>query len=184
VGICSARRACSAFDRHASQVGQHRLPKLVGMSQSQLGRSKLKITIGSGVNRVEFSGEAAPLLHPMNWSVKDVMIQSPGSRGQHNCELPNYLPSVFPRYLGSVSCTDPRLAQVRTPDCRERSEFLRLEISNFNTHSNLIALAEYRGSQLEPDHHSPADAAGRFRTTRWSVVLLSAQIADQRRLGP
>ena len=45
------------------------------MSQSQLGRSKLKITIGSGVNRVEFSGEAAPLLHRMNWSVKDVMIQ-------------------------------------------------------------------------------------------------------------
>jgi RNA polymerase sigma factor (sigma-70 family) len=28
---------------------------------------------------------------------------------------------------------------------------------------------------LKPDHHSPADAAGRFRTTRWSVVLLSAQ---------
>jgi Sigma-70 region 2 len=28
---------------------------------------------------------------------------------------------------------------------------------------------------LNPDHHSPADLAGRFRTTRWSVVLLSAQ---------
>ena len=28
---------------------------------------------------------------------------------------------------------------------------------------------------MNPDHHSPADAAGRFRTTRWSVVLLSAQ---------
>jgi RNA polymerase sigma factor (sigma-70 family) len=28
---------------------------------------------------------------------------------------------------------------------------------------------------LNPDHHSPADAVGRFRTTQWSVVLLSAQ---------
>jgi biotin operon repressor len=28
---------------------------------------------------------------------------------------------------------------------------------------------------LNPDHHSPADAAGLFRTTRWRVVLLSAQ---------
>ena len=61
------------------------------------------------------------------------------------------------------------------PDLPWRREFLRPEISNFNTRSNLIALAEYRGSQLKPDHHSPADAAGRFRTTRWSVVLLSAQ---------
>jgi hypothetical protein len=68
--------------------------------------------------------------------------------------------------------------------CRERSEFLHLEISNFNTRSNLIALAEYRGSQLKPDHHSPADAAGRFRTTRWSVVLLSAQIAAEGLLDP
>jgi hypothetical protein len=64
------------------------------------------------------------------------------------------------------------------------SEFLQLEISNFNTHSNLIVLIEYRGSQLKPDHHSPTDAAGRFRTTRWSVVLLSTQIAAERRLGP
>jgi hypothetical protein len=47
-----------------------------------------------------------------------------------------------------------------------------------------MALAEYRGSQLKPDHHSPADAAGRFRTTRWSVVLLSAQIAAEGRVGP
>jgi hypothetical protein len=61
---------------------------------------------------------------------------------------------------------------------------LGLEISNFNTRSNLIALAEYRGSQLKPDHHSPADAVGRFRTTRWSVVLLSAQNAAEGRLGP
>ena len=67
---------------------------------------------------------------------------------------------------------------------RERSEFLHLEISNFNTHSNLIVLAEYRGSQLKPDHHSPADAAGRFRTTRWSVVLLSAQAGAEGRLEP
>jgi hypothetical protein len=77
-----------------------------------------------------------------------------------------------------------RLAQVRTPDVPRRSEFLRLEISNFNTHSNLIVLAEYRGSQLKPDHHSPADAAGRFRTTRWSVVLLSAQAGAEGRLEP
>jgi hypothetical protein len=67
---------------------------------------------------------------------------------------------------------------------RERSEFLHLENSNFNTHSNLIVLAEYRGSQLKPDHHSPADAAGRFRTTRWGVVLLSAQGAAEGRLEP
>jgi Protein kinase domain len=33
---------------------------------------------------------------------------------------------------------------------------------------------------LKSDHHSPADAAGRFRTIRWSVVLLSAQIAAER----
>jgi hypothetical protein len=43
---------------------------------------------------------------------------------------------------------------------RERSEFLHLRISNFNTRSNLIALAEYKGSQLKPDRRSPADAAG------------------------
>jgi Protein kinase domain len=61
--------------------------------------------------------------------------------------------------------------------CRERSEFLRLEISNFNARSNLIAFAEHRRSQLKPDHHSPADAVGRFRTTRWSVVLCSAEVA-------
>ena len=62
--------------------------------------------------------------------------------------------------------------------------FLRLEITNFNTRSNLIALVKYRGSQLKPDHHSPADAVGRFRTTRWSVVLLSAQIATEGSLVP
>jgi RNA polymerase sigma factor (sigma-70 family) len=28
---------------------------------------------------------------------------------------------------------------------------------------------------MKTDHHSPADAAGRFCTTRWSAVLLSAQ---------
>jgi RNA polymerase sigma factor (sigma-70 family) len=28
---------------------------------------------------------------------------------------------------------------------------------------------------VKPDHGSPSDGAGRFRTTRWSVVLLSAQ---------
>jgi hypothetical protein len=28
---------------------------------------------------------------------------------------------------------------------------------------------------MKPDHQSSADAAGRFRTTRWSAVLLSAQ---------
>jgi hypothetical protein len=31
---------------------------------------------------------------------------------------------------------------------------------NLNTHSNLIALTEYRGSQLKLDHDSSADAAG------------------------
>ena len=71
-----------------------------------------------------------------------------------------------------------RLAQVRTPDVPRANGFLRLEISNFNTRSNLIALAEYRGSQLKPDYHSPANAVGRFRTTRWSVVLRSAEVAD------
>ena len=34
----------------------------------------------------------------------------------------------------------------------------RLEISNFNTRSNLVTLTEHRGSQLKPDHHSPAGA--------------------------
>ena len=68
--------------------------------------------------------------------------------------------------------------------CRERSEFLRLEISNFNTRSNLIALAEYRGSQLKPDYHSPGASLADFSTTRWSVVLLSAQNAAEGRLGP
>jgi hypothetical protein len=52
--------------------------------------------------------------------------------------------------------------------CRERSEFLRLEISNFNTHSNLIALGEYRGLQLKPDYHSSVDAAWCcFRLRLW-----------------
>ena len=101
MGICSARRACIAFDRHASQVGQHRLPKLVGMSQSQLGRSKLKITIGSGVNRVEFSGEGAPLLHPMNWSVKDVMIQSGKEQGMTKCDFGNSLAELFAPFLAN-----------------------------------------------------------------------------------
>ena len=32
-----------------------------------------------------------------------------------------------------------------------------------------------RGQKLKPEHQSPADAAGRFRTTHWSAVLLSAQ---------
>jgi hypothetical protein len=72
-----------------------------------------------------------------------------------------------------------RLAQVRTPgraaseanSCASKSLILI-------TRSNLIALAEHRGSQLKPDHHSPADAVGRFRTTRWSVVLRSAEVAD------
>jgi hypothetical protein len=31
---------------------------------------------------------------------------------------------------------------------------------NLNTRSNLIALTEYRGSQLMPDYDSSADAAG------------------------
>jgi hypothetical protein len=35
----------------------------------------------------------------------------------------------------------------------------------------------------KPDHHSPADAAGRFRATQWSVMLFSAQIAEGR-VGP
>jgi hypothetical protein len=55
------------------------------MSQSQLGRSKLKITIGSGVNRVEFSGEGAPLLHPMNWSVKRRYDTIFGRAGDNVC---------------------------------------------------------------------------------------------------
>jgi hypothetical protein len=28
---------------------------------------------------------------------------------------------------------------------------------------------------MKPDYQPPADVAGRFRTTRWSAVLLSAQ---------
>ena len=32
-----------------------------------------------------------------------------------------------------------------------------------------------KSQELNQDDHSPADAAGRFRTTSWSVVLLSAQ---------
>jgi hypothetical protein len=91
----------------------------------------------------------------------------------------------FHAIFGFVSCTESRLAHVRTPQtCRGRGEFLRLEISNFNTRSNLIALGEYRGSQLKPDHHSPADAVGRFRTTWWIVALRSAQIGAEGRLGP
>jgi hypothetical protein len=68
--------------------------------------------------------------------------------------------------------------------CRERSEFLHRETYNLNTHSNLIASAENKGSQLKSDHHSPADVAGPVRTTPWSAVLLSAQIAVKGRLGP
>jgi hypothetical protein len=68
------------------------------------------------------------------------------------------------------------------PPCKAK-RIPPLEISNSNTRSNLIALAEYKGSQLKPDHHSPADAAGRFRATRWSVALLSAEIAAEGRLG-
>jgi len=36
-------------------------------------------------------------------------------------------------------------------------------------------LSSVQESQLKLDHSSPAEDAGRFRTTRWSVVLLSAQ---------
>ncbi len=79
-------------------------------------------------------------------------------------------------------CEEPleigRFRERDSATCRERSEFLHREIYNFNTRSNLIASAENRGSQLKLDHHSPADVAGRFRTTRWSAVLLSAQIME------
>jgi RNA polymerase sigma factor (sigma-70 family) len=34
---------------------------------------------------------------------------------------------------------------------------------------------ETRGVKLKQEHESPSDAAGRFRTTCWSAVLLSAQ---------
>jgi hypothetical protein len=47
--------------------------------------------------------------------------------------------------------------------------FLRLKISNFNTPSNLITLAEYRGSQLKPDHQieaGPSFIGGR----RWTIL--------------
>jgi hypothetical protein len=67
---------------------------------------------------------------------------------------------------------DPGLAPREANSCASKSLILI-------TRLNLIALAEYKGSQLKPDHDSPADAAGRFRTTRWSVVLLLAQIADE-----
>ena len=36
-------------------------------------------------------------------------------------------------------------------------------------------LSSVQESQLKLEHSSPAEDAGRFRTTRWSVVLLSAQ---------
>jgi hypothetical protein len=37
---------------------------------------------------------------------------------------------------------------------------------NLKTYSNLIALTEYRGLQLKPDHHSSADATGAISTPR------------------
>jgi len=53
------------------------LSTLAGMSQSQLGRSKLKNHDWLRRKPLEFSGEAAPLLHP----VKDVMLQILGRAG-------------------------------------------------------------------------------------------------------
>jgi hypothetical protein len=44
----------------------------------------------------------------------------------------------------------------------------------------------YNGTQklVERDNSFARGPAGRFRTTLWSVVLLSAQIAAEGRLGP
>jgi hypothetical protein len=62
----------------------------------------MMIAIGSGgVNRVYSQVKPLPLLYPhsMNWSVKDVMLQSSRGAGDSNCEFPNYLAPFFPRYL-------------------------------------------------------------------------------------
>jgi hypothetical protein len=131
-----------------------------------------------------FSGEAAPLLPP-ELVRKGYDTISGGAGENEMCDFANYLAQFFARYFGVRFVQGaPVWLRPGPRTCRERSEFLRLEISNFNTRSNLIALAEYRGSQLKPDYHSPADGAGRFHTTRWSAVLLSAQIATEGRLGP
>jgi hypothetical protein len=37
---------------------------------------------------------------------------------------------------------------------------------------------------LKRDNSLPGTRAGRFRTTRWSVVLLLAQVAAEERLDP
>jgi hypothetical protein len=38
--------------------------------------------------------------------------------------------------------------------------------------------------RVERDNSLPGAPAGRFRTTRWSVALLSARIVAEGRLGP
>ena len=45
----------------------------------------------------------------------------------------------------------------------------------FSTRQVSYSLQKERGVRLKPEPPSPADAAGRFRTTCWSAVLLSAQ---------
>jgi RNA polymerase sigma factor (sigma-70 family) len=50
-----------------------------------------------------------------------------------------------------------------------------LEIYIFNRSVVLIPWLDQRGSHLKTDHDWPAGEDGRFRTTRWSAVLLSAQ---------
>jgi hypothetical protein len=125
-----------------------------------------------------------PLAHSVNWSVKrryDTILGRAGDSTIVSFQIIWRL--FFHAILGPFRARSPVWLRPGPRTCREQSEFLRLEISNFNTRSNLIALAEYRGSQLKPDHDSPADAVGRFRTTRWSVVLLSAQNAAEGRLG-
>jgi hypothetical protein len=123
-----------------------------------------------------FSGEAAPLLPP-ELVRKGYDTISGGAGENEMCDFANYLAQFFARYFGVRFVQGaPVWLRPGPRTCRERSEFLRLEISNFNTRSNLIALAEYRGSQLKPDHHSPADAVGRFRTTRWSCFRLRMRL--------
>ena len=48
----------------------------------------------------------------------------------------------------------------------------------------LIGLVRDCGGASRQRLALPGRRAGRFRTTRWSVVLLSAQIAAEGRLGP
>ena len=81
------------------------------------------------------------------------------------CYLDNIFQEMFLRTVNRSSCESGyawedsleigRFRGRGPATCREK-RISAPRISNFNTRSNLIALAKYRGSQLKPDHHSLA----------------------------